>query len=150
MDKMLDKVFVFPCLIYIGEVSKTWADGKLTTHQMFKLDWDKFDTEIQKEFHLSIDETLYKGMPYYKALPGKWEDVIRSFVFSLNTDYLTEIRSCITEANKGWSTSRRFDTAIREICLAPSISYIWVAFRLLADCIFDQEKQLFSRDMEKI
>lgn len=144
---MLKPFFVFPKLIYLHEFEKKHEDGKISTHQLYSLDWSKFNIEIEKDFRERIDKSIYKGMSYYGALPEKWETTLHSFIFSLNSNYLQEIRSNIIIANTGWSTPRPFDTMIRDICLGPYIESIYVAFRLLGDCVFDIDDGYFSRKL---
>jgi len=91
--------------------------------QLFKLDWKNFDLD------------------FLPILPNQYDELISGLVFSLNEKYLHEIHHSARMAFIERSRHRGFDTAIRDVCLTPVDAYIYVAFRLICDCVFDEEKK---------
>lgn len=120
--------FKFPHLAYYKSASlvrseqshnKSSKSGRPI--QLFKLDWGTFELA--------------------PILPKQYDEVISNLVFSLDEKYLHEIHHSTRMAFIERSRHRGFDTAIRDICLAPVDTYIYVAFRLICDCVFDEEKK---------
>jgi len=71
-------------------------------------------------------------------------------IFAIPQTYMTEIHRCVHLALFEWGTNRPFDIMIRKICLEPAISYIFVSFRLIADCLYDKKTNYFYRGEDKI
>jgi len=140
---------LFPSLVRQGETTfRSWSsDLQDKTTTVYKLDWTKLD-ELKKEQFLDkapCSDTRFPG-----TLPESYDTWIKSLQFTIPTHYLDEIRRCTRMALIEWNTERRFDTMIREICLIPAEAYAYVAFRLLADCLYDPDTNYFYRKEDKI
>ena len=133
---------LFPSLIRTGETKfKSWSDSEKTTG-LYKVDWDSID-KIKKDRW--GDDESFPG-----TLPPKYDEWVKEMVFAIPTHYMDEIRHAARRGLVQWCTRRHFDTMIREICLMPAVSSIYVSFRLLADCLYDPEKNYFYRGEDKV
>lgn len=116
-----------------------------TPVQLFKLDWESFEQKKKDKFW----EWKKKYQPdkenfvWVEPLPEKYMKVIGGLVFCLRKDYLSEIRYCTQMAFMEWSKQRHFDTFIREMCLEPAQAYVRVAFKLICDCPFDENRNYY-------
>lgn len=156
---MLDMAFdfYFPRLVHLREdyfLKPDWPelsnpyepnatpDGyKKKPVQLYKLDWASFNKRKQSQF----DEWKQKYHPkdknlrFVPSLPEKYE-LVYDLIFCLDYKYLTEIWRCCQTALIERGRHRPFDTMIRDICQEPVHAYVYVAFRLICDCIFDEKK----------
>lgn len=136
---------LFPRFSPQGEVSfKSWSDSQKTT-DTYKLDWDTIDNIKKERYNRNIN----KESPYPGTLPELYDNWVKNMIFAIPNTYKAEIRRCTHLALLEWGTNRPFDTMIREICLEPAISYIYVSFRLIADCLYDKEANYFYRGEDK-
>jgi len=140
----------FPRLIYLREEKfKSWSssDGKTN---IYKLDWKHKDEKHRKrhEEH-SKRYKRWKDLPYIYELPEPYESWAQSLEFAIPRNYLQEIRRTSKFSLIEWGIERGFDTSIREMCLEPAISYVAVAFKLIADCIYDKETNCFYKKEDK-
>jgi len=137
--------FVFPHLVFIKDVSfKSWSDSSKTT-KLYKLDWTSYDAAIKKDY----ENHFVKCWPcetyaFVQTFNSYYESILQSLRFAVPQHYMDEIRRNTQMALSEW-ISRPFDTAIREMCLAPAIKYVEVAFKLLVDCAYDEDTQYFLR-----
>lgn len=131
----LSHKLIFPKLIFIKETMLTRNDTNCVGPDInvYKLDWSKNN-----------------ALSEYPALPDPYDDWINGLQFALDRKYRTEIVLCANKARIEWGTERSFDTMIREICLKPAIAYTEVAFKLMADCIYDPEADYYYRGDDKI
>jgi len=138
----------FPRLKFHKE-SKLMADGVFKKNvKLYKLDWEKFDDYFEKSFNDWKKECHpTKNIWYTKGLSDYYDKIISNLVFSLDYAYLNEIHRCCQQAYIERGRSRGFDTMIRDICLTPSDAYVFTAFRLLGDCIFNEENKYWERDI---
>lgn len=141
----------FPKLKFIKEGSLVRKSEKGESGRpidLYKLDWLKQEEIIRnkhedwkKEYHPD------KNLPFVGQLPKEWDEWIKSLVFAIDRGYLREIRYWAREALTHWNRSNyaSADTMVREICLKPAISMIQVAFFLIGDCIYNEEKKWYAR-----
>lgn len=137
--------FIFPHLVFLKDVSfKSWSDSKTT--KIYKLDWDSFDEAILKR-HIARKANCWPSTEFklVQKFDSYYETLLHSLRFAIPNDYLTEIRRMTQMALSEWGTSRTFDTDIREMCLGPAIECIKVAFKLIADCAYDENSNYFLR-----
>ena len=140
---------LFPRLVHQGEAPL--KDSKLP---LYTLDWNPIDKTRRDRYVKSIVDEV-KGIPIDKLYPfttmpppyNKW---IKGLFFVIPHNYMEEIRRCARLGVIEWSTARPFDTMIKGICLEPAIDYIFVAFRLLADCVYDKKTEYYYRGKDKI
>jgi len=83
-------------------------------------------------------------------LPGIWDTKITELQFMLSPQYLKEIYDNVDQASLEWSSHRPFDTMVRDFCVAPAIAHVYVAFKLICDCVYDPETRFYSRDSARI
>ncbi len=123
---------IFPTLLAVT----TDQDGDI----LHQLSWEK------KE--LAHHETKFSPHDdqYLTALPQPYDDWIKSIQYSLTSEYIREIEHMSNAGKMEWGRTRRFDTMVREFCLEPAIAHIWTAFRLLADCAWDEPNRWWYRD----
>lgn len=137
--------FIFPHLVFLKDVSfKSWSDSKTT--KIYKLDWDSFDEAILKR-HIARKANCWPSTEFklVQKFDSYYETLLHSLRFAIPNDYLTEIRRMTQMALSVCGTSRTFDTDIREMCLGPAIECIKVAFKLIADCAYDESTNYFLR-----
>lgn len=139
----------FPTLSHQGEVHfKSWSDSNKTT-ELYKLDWNHVDTR-KKEHFIKNRNTNPPANEFPGSLPEPYDTWLQGLTFAIPVHYLEEIRRSARMSCMEWGVERHFDTMIREICLEPAISFAFVAFRLIADCIYDSETNYFYRSDDKI
>ncbi len=116
--------------------SKTKKIGAISTPvHLYKLDWESFEKKKKDRFN--------DDMAWIDPLPNEYMKTLNDLVFCLRKDYLSEIRYCTRMAFLEWGKQRHFDTVIREVCLEPAQAYVRVAFKLICDCPFDEEKHYY-------
>lgn len=128
------RTLVFPNLVRIGEAplkNRTTKDSKQLS--IYCLDWSSV-----RDRGIGLN-----------ALPKNYSDMVDNFEFAISDSYLDQIRKSAREAVEVWSGRYPFDTMIREICMEPAADHVWVAFRLLEDCLYDKEEQWHSRKAER-
>ncbi len=145
----------FPRLIRTGEVKfKAWSDTAKTT-TTYELDWSESEKKKEEGYYkwysgyASTDNQANEFM-YIPELPKKHDDWLKNFTIAIPAHYLETIRSFSRRGLDVWIGRYPFDTMIREICLKPAIAYIDVAFRLIADCLYDPSTKYFYRGADKI
>lgn len=118
---------------------------------LFKLDWNIIDKMKFKEFHnfcisWNIDdiEEIYDRFPQVTSFNNLYKtDGMR---FIINNDYLKQIRNNVLQAyNNEVNINVNNDTMIRDYCKKATEINIQIAFFLLADCLYDEKSNYFSR-----
>jgi len=145
----------FPKLIRIGEVTfKAWSDSPKSTN-IYKLDWSEAERIKKEKFekwannHAGTSDSL-KKYQYFPELPQEYDEWLKDFTIALPANYYKTIREFSRRGLEVWSSEYSFDTMIRELCLKPAQAYIEVAFKLIADCLYDAGKNYFYRGDDKI
>jgi len=115
----------------------------------YRLHWDGFDAKL-KEKHEAWAKQYHpeQPIPWVPALPPEYEQKIREAKFIISHEYMREIKRMSQAALMEWNISRGFDTNIREQCLRPAIEFVKCAFMLLADSLYDEETQYYSRGIK--
>lgn len=138
----------FPTLVRVGEVNfKIWPDSSAKTTDLYKIDWANKDKACKKKFD---DTRNAHQIEMPELLPGRYETLAQELRFVIPAQYMKEIRRTSRKALMEWTEEKVFDNRIREICLAPAISAVRVAFELIADCTYDQKENYFYRGYDKI
>ena len=145
----------FPSLLRVGETQfKSWQETGMST-TLYRLDWSRLDSEREQHWVKKLSERHTSDQTFILAdypgsLPEPYDLWVKSLIFSIPSRYLDEIRRVSRMAAIEWATERHFDTMIRDICLSPAIAYVYVGFRLLADCLYDAKTNYFYRGENKI
>lgn len=144
----------FPKLVRIGEVNfKAWSDSASET-TVYKLDWSQTEKNKKEHFYKWIknSKTTFTCSPteFVGDLPKEYDEWLKNFTFAIPVHYLERIRDFSRRGQETWTARYPFDTSIRELCYKPAISYIEVAFKLIADCIYDSETNYFYRGDDKV
>lgn len=133
---------LFPTLIRVGETSfKSWSDSEKAATSLYQLSWDPVD---------KIKTDRWNKGDFPGTLPEKYDSWVKDMTFAIPQHYLMEVRRTARLSVLEWCTSRPFDTMVREICLEPAVSYAYVSFRLVADCLYDSDTNYFYRGNDKI
>lgn len=143
----------FPTLRRIGDVNfKVWPSSSSTkTTDLYKLDWSSKDNACKRKHEAWVRKQYPdKEVLFFATLPEKYENQIQDLKFAIPTHYLKEIRENVRKGLMEWTRERIFDSRIREICMEPAISFLRVAFELLADCTYDDKENYFYRGNDKI
>ena len=139
----------FPALNRFGETSfKSHSDQEgYKTTELYTLNWEKLDLLKKAEFskHALTHDSAFPG-----TLPEEYDGLVKKMIFAIPSSYLKEIRRSSYKALTEWDGDYSFDTVIREMCLQPAIAHVQVAFRLIADCLYDPATNYFSREPIKI
>lgn len=145
---------LFPSLVRCGET--TFKSGSSGATTLYRLDWNRADSAREASWVKwagngpSTSNTAFYLCKYHGTLPKKYDDWVKDMLFAIPQSYYDEIHRTARLGLIEWSTERHFDTMIREICLQPAIGYIFTSFRLLADCLYDEKTNYFSRDPDKV
>lgn len=140
---------VLPQLRWVGEgpIIKGDIDSR---RGIYRLDWADFDGQLRKKReHWNQTNWPTKDYPYKSSLPPEYDLLLRDVRFAVNQSYREEIHRNCRRAMVEWNIYRGFDTCVREMCLEPAQSHVWVAFKLLADCLYDSDAKYFHRGPEK-
>ena len=140
----------FPSLHRFGETTfKSWSDSESAkTTELYTLDWEKID-QSKKEHFLKHDRVC-SDMFFPGTLPTEYDKWVKKMIFAIPSHYLKEIRKSSYKALTEWDGDYPFDTSMREMCLGPAIAHVFVAFRLISDCLYDPVTNYFSREPIKI
>ena len=148
---MIRRVFSlrFPSLVHHCTIPH--YQNKNKELNIYRLDWTSFDAAKQEKHEAWRKEHHpHCEVPWVPALPKKYQDEVNEFKFAITRSYLDEIRRNSLRGLDEWSLERGFDTCIREMCLKAGIAHIEIAFSLLNDCIFDLNKNYWSRDYSEV
>jgi len=104
--------------------------------------------EILKESERCDNVRMPLAYEYFPALPPDEMKHTDETLYALTDNYRKEIIRNSKRAVEERNIERSFDTMIRDICQEPCESHVFVAFRLLADCVYDSETKNFSRDYD--
>lgn len=115
------------------EINHTSGDNKIVN--LYRLDW------THKERKCNNGES---------ELPFEYEDKIKNLRFAISDGYLREIRRTSWASVEELNMMRSVDNSLRHIYLKTTVSYVSVAFRLIADSIFDNETNFYYRQPDKI
>lgn len=153
LDMALD--FYFPRLVHHSESTLThhghvapddWSGKTHKKVQLYRLDWKGFEVKKAEKFwDWASEYHSDKTVEYIPSLPEKYCSVIDDLVFHLDQKYLAEIHHCCQMAIMERCKRRPFDTMVRDFCLEPSTAYVYVAFRLICDCVFDEDKHYYRQ-----
>lgn len=158
---------LFPRLVHVKDAENFKSESSYVG--IYRLDWsgmekilkDKHDQKTRDKIK-SLEDYDRKypegktsdGIPvvrpqcpsnFYPALPPQYKKVCDSFQFALTPNHRKEIIRNARRALDERGLERNFDTMMRDICLEPASTHTYVAFRLLADCIYDPETNFFDR-----
>jgi len=144
---------LFPSLGRCGET--TFKSGSQGATTLYRLDWSRADSAREASWvkwagNGPSTSSCFYLCKYHGTLPKKYEDWVKDMLFAIPQSYYDEIHRTARMGLIEWSTERHFDTMIRDICLQPAIGYIFTSFRLLADCLYDEKTNYFSRDPDKV
>lgn len=146
----LEKELYFPRLNRIGETTfKSWGETQKTTN-IYKLNWHWKET-ILRERHVKWlkQNHPHLDIPFIDDLSEPYNQWMKKMQYALPVKYLHEIRRCAQMANVEYNIFRPFDTSISDMCLDPGIKFVYVAFRLVADCAYDPKTEYFYRGEDK-
>lgn len=127
---------IFPHLKRIADPEL--PESKEVTQPLYLLNWELFETDLSK----NIPEL--RG----RSIPATF-DTMDNAIYAVSESYKAEIQRMSIRATEEWVTRYPFDTMVREICLEPAVAYVWTAFRLLADCVYDPATGKFSRQDDR-
>jgi hypothetical protein len=140
---------VFPRLKWVGEgpIVKGDIDSR---RGVYRLDWAEFDGVLRKK-HENWNKSHWpsKDLPYKSVLPPEYDLALRDARFAINQSYEEEIKRNCRRSLIEWNIHRGFDTCVREMCLEPGQSHVWVAFKLINDCLYDADTRYFHRGSDK-
>ena len=143
--------FYVPRLIHLEEkgVVGVKAGDKGKSYNLYRLDWTKSDAFKRDTYQKwAADHCQHQTKLSPSTLPEPYDTFVRNFVFALPTGYLEEIQHFAQFYFMERMRVRKFDTCIRDMCLKPSQAAINCSVKLLADCIYDQDRQTWFRENE--
>jgi len=142
----------FPTLIRVDDVNfKVWTSSSPKTTDLYKIDWSPKDKACKRKHDTWLKRIRPDlEIPLPASLPVKYETWINSLEFAIPAHYMKEIRESTRKGLMEWTRERNFDNRIREICLEPGISFLRVAFELIADCTYDRKENYFYRGKDKV
>jgi hypothetical protein len=113
----------FPKLKYTGKTSfKSWGNSKETS--IYIIEW-----------------------PEESFLPSPYCEWLDRFSFIIPSHYKEEITRLSYIASYEWGRPANFDTAIRPF--RGAVGFVYDAFRLISDCIYDKNTDYFYRGKDK-
>jgi len=139
---------LFPRLKYLKNVQfKSHGGANKSSMRLYKLDWSKLEEIRQKDHEKWLLEYWPdRDVPFWSSLPEKYETWVKNLTFAISDDYMKEIVRNAKRGLEEWSMHRSFDTNVREMCLKPAQEHIYIAFYLLADCLYDPETNYYYRN----
>lgn len=140
----------FPKLVRIGEANfKAWSDSSKMTN-LYTLDWSRAEKLKEEHFNDWVKKHADTDAKYSGDLPKEYDEWLKNFTFAIPEHYRARIGDFSRRSLETWTDKYPFDTSIREMCLKPAISYVEAAFKLIADCPYDEETNYFYRGDDKI
>lgn len=115
---------------------------------IYQLDWARVDS-IKKERWLKTHQVT-SDQPFPGTLPKEYLSWTDDMFFAIPQGLLDEIRHCSLKAMEEWSRRKpeiRWEPIPSQ---TPVSSYVYKAFHLIADCLYDPKANGFSRDQKKI
>jgi len=140
-----DSGLMFPILGYVGKTSRARGAPE---RALYTLTWAEQETELKQKKPKGATSLSRFGLvdpECNTGLPFQYDELAWKTKFAIPKDYATEIQRMSLAANTDWALDRPFDTNVRERCLEPAIEYIWCAFYLIGDCVWDDEGHYFDR-----
>jgi len=137
----------FPKLVYLCETKvSNQTTKKSKSHKLYRLDWF-YSEQVKKDKHQQWNEKYYPDVKieWIDALPENLMNETEKLLFVIPHEYKQVINQSAAKAIEEWNADYPFDTVISEMCLGPAIEHVRVAFKLLADCIYDDENHYFDR-----
>jgi len=127
----------FPDLIYCGrftvpEKHKPGEDSQSRTVPIFRLDWKDHDFETKPKGRIDL-------------LPPHWATWLDACRFSIDGVYQSEVTRHCRSALLDWQLDAPFDHRVGEILQQPAVAHVETAFRLLADCLWDEDRMDWQR-----
>lgn len=139
------QLLIFPDLDFQKETSINTGTPQAKHSNLYKLNWEWSDNYKKKKW-LQFQKEHQFSKNKFMELPEPYNQVVKDSLFFISEHYRSEIIRNFAEATKEWALIRTsFDTTIREMCLDPAISHIQVGFNLIADCLYDEEKNYYDR-----
>lgn len=142
--------YYIPRLVPIGTAEFS-SGHTFKSFNRFKLDWDhidKFKADQYQSWRTKHwpEQLKHIGDKCPQALPGKYHDIVRSLTFALSGSYHREIKHFAQLYLLERLRERKFDTVIRDMCLETAAAAINCAFKLLADCLYDEKTKGWLRE----
>lgn len=111
-------------------------------HPLYRLDWTRFDERVRGR---TRNHGKKRIPPLGPPFPQSLEERVQEARFAIDDQYFGQILSHSWAAAANWATApRNFDTLIRETTVEPAFAHVRVAFKLLADCTYDEKSQFFD------
>ncbi len=136
---------LFPKLEYKRSIKLKHGgkDKNYFTAGLYSLNWVKenncnLDNVFGKPF---LDEMSSK-----KRLPEEYLSIIDELLFAITPVYLHKICRFCQSADKELNINLNENDGLFELSLRPIIAYVEIAFKLLADCIIEKNKDYFTRN----
>lgn len=132
---------LFPSLRFVSDKQiVAHSSSKPKKVSLFRLDWTGFDSIISRRITQKTEQ----------ALPNKYEQYIQSRLFALTENHLRKIchysNLAVAEFASERQTNAGFDADVWEICLNVSTALAATSFKLLCDCLFDEQTGYYARD----
>lgn len=123
---------------------------KIEFTRSMELNHNSGDSKIVNLYTLDWSHKEKKCNDGQSELPPHYEQIIKNLKFAISDNYLDEIRRSSWSSISEFNTIRKLDSSIRPIYLKPTVAYIGTAFKLLSDCIFDNDIGFYYRGDYKI
>jgi len=137
----------FPQLVFEKEICFPTNSSKIP---LYRLDWSKFDAHSKQT--LEKWNNLYKPdvqVPFFSIVPEKIEGLLNDRTFLLEGKYLSEINRCFRQAFEEWQIKKPFDSVIVGTTMEIQKAYVFVGFKLLCDCLFNEKSFYFEKSVLK-
>lgn len=140
-----------PSLKLISESVSVKTGGCIAQYPLYKLNWDIIDENKKesykswvKEYHSDkIPPNLHTATP--STLPVDLDNTVKQLVFAIPENYRIEIEHFVNLYATEVGRRRPFDTVISSMCNNIAIEAIKIAFKLLADCMYDTSTNTWQR-----
>ncbi len=135
-----DRKLFFPSIVYLKAYHQLSNITSLPAG-IYCANWDQQENHVCRR-----TSSLHKIEITLPSLPKQYDDQIKNLKFCLSWDFIAEIQRCAHAAVAEFNIHRKLGSSIKELCLGPGVAYIEISFRLLADAIFDEEEEFYTRD----
>lgn len=145
MLKINDSRYVFPDINFYKHHPTNFKPFDI---KLSKLNWTACDVAQMNKFNKWRKTTGNESADFIHSLPSEWERYLNDKVFSMNMETLNEIRFHILQGINNSDRSKL--TYIHDnYTFASTVKSFEIAFRILADCLYDEEKSTWASDSEK-
>lgn len=146
MLKFNSNHYVFPDINYYKSLNN--SKNPKNEIKLTKLNWDYSEGKKRGNYSKWQTETGNTYLEFVPSLPDNWNDFLNNQVFSMNQETLDEIRFHVNQGIDN-SDRKKLPYIHENFTFESTTKSFEIAFRILADCLYDEEKMNWANDSKK-